>query len=167
MQKENYRKWIEYLEKGLYSEDSHFLRFAVLWLSLASFLNERYQKEFGESKKLKEFKKEFAKEYKRLVEDDEIFKNILDIEFPETKKTSREFVENLQTREIKDRDYFTNKDIYDFTKFLNVIYQIRCNFFHGDKIPLDSDDEKLVQWAYKAFLYFWKYLLKKEFSISF
>lgn len=167
MQKDNYKKWIEYLEKGQYSEDSHFLRFAVLWLSLASFLNERYQEEFRESKKLEKFQKEFAEEYKRLVEEDEIFKKILNLEFPKTSETSREFVENLQTGRIEDRDYFSNENIYDFTKFINVIYQIRCNFFHGDKIPFDPEDEKLVLWAYKAFLYFWKYVLNNKFGISF
>ena len=56
----------------------------------------------------------------------------------------------------------TENDIEDFEKFVNVIYQIRCNFFHGDKIPFDKDDESLVKWAYGTFLYFWERFINTE-----
>jgi len=167
IEKENYKKWIEFLEHGLYSKESEFLRFAVLWLSFASFLNERYPEERREAAKLRRFKKEYAGFYKDLVSQDKIFSDILTIEFFQTKDTGREFVENLQTRKEEDRDFFINDDIKDFSKFIDVIYQIRCNFFHGGKIPLDREDEKLVRWAYDAFLYFWKYILAKNFDINF
>ncbi len=30
---------------------------------------------------------------------------------------------------------------------LEVIYRIRCNLFHGRKVPFDGNDAKLVKWA--------------------
>ncbi|MBQ8750599.1 MAG: hypothetical protein IJZ30_03055 [Alphaproteobacteria bacterium] len=40
-----------------------------------------------------------------------------------------------------------NVDAYCLRNFLEVVYQIRCNFFHGSKIP-DSINIKLICWAY-------------------
>ena len=73
----------------------------------------------------------------------------------------------MQKRKESENDSFINEDIESFEKFMNVIYQIRCNFFHGDKIPFNEEDEKLVKWAYRAFLYFWKYVLTNKFGIEF
>lgn len=167
MDKENYKKWVEFLEKGLYSQESEFLRFAVLWLTLASFLNERYPKEEKEAGKLCKFKEDYSSFYKDLVQAELTFRDILTTEFSETKKSGREFVQNLQPGKEKVKYSFVKGDIQDFSKFINVIYQVRCNFFHGRKFPFDKEDKKLVKWAYNAFLYFWKKVLTDKFEVKF
>jgi hypothetical protein len=39
----------------------------------------------------------------------------------------------------------TNTD--NFSQVVRFIYQIRCNLFHGEKSPVDSNDKQLVGWA--------------------
>jgi hypothetical protein len=164
VEKNNYKQWIEFLEDGLYSESTPFLQFAVLWLSFASFLNERYYDEIKERHKLNRFIKDFRFFYKRLLKEEKgLFKQKL-LDFSKTKDGGRKFVLNLQRgkRYMDEVPFETENDIEDFEKFVNVIYQIRCNFFHGDKIPFDKDDESLVKWAYGTFLYFWERFINTE-----
>lgn len=56
----------------------------------------------------------------------------------------REFVRNVNGKEV-----FFNAEHCKLKDFLNVVYQIRCNLFHGGKNPFDTIDERLIQWAYK------------------
>lgn len=154
MDKKSYTTWLEFLEKGLHANSSSFLKFAVLWLSFAGYLNQTYAEEWKEHNKLERFRQDNEEFYKELIKDPE-FTRLLS-EFSYTSTPPREFVMNLQDRRPEKNDYFKPEDQSDFNKYIEVIYQIRCNFFHGDKIPFDSNDEKLVLWAYKSFLYFWK-----------
>jgi hypothetical protein len=47
-------------------------------------------------------------------------------------------------------------DIYSFDQVLDVIYQIRCNLFHGQKSIIDPHDTELVELAF--------YILSKLFE---
>lgn len=39
-------------------------------------------------------------------------------------------------------------DIDNFGQFIQIIYQIRCNLIHGEKIPYGTNDQKIVEAAY-------------------
>lgn len=158
MYNNSYIRWIIFLEKETDRRDSPFIKFSVLWFSLASFLSDMYKDDFSEQKKIEKFNKDFSHIYTKIVEEDKKFKKKL-LSFSMTKKPTRKFVDNLQTNQIEDRDYFLEEDIDDFLKFLSVIYQIKCNFFHGGKDPFNREDEMIAKWAYDVLLYFWKYLL--------
>src|SRR5205085_1604998 len=78
--------------------------------------------------------------------------------FKNTKYSEREYVEDMLTKKDLYRKTlnFNSQTENNLTLYLKVIYQIRCNFFHGDKMPSDPDDEKLIIWAYETFHDFWR-----------
>jgi hypothetical protein len=45
-------------------------------------------------------------------------------------------------------------DINNFEQFLSVVYQIRCNLFHGNKNPYSDADALLVEAAFNSLLVF-------------
>lgn len=61
---------------------------------------------------------------------------------------------NEEDRE-KVRNFYKNTDEYynsgknSLDDFLKVVYTIRCNFFHGNKVP-DYNNKKLITWAYNC-----------------
>lgn len=157
-----YKEWLDYLVHGIHKEDTSFLRFAVLWLSFNAYLNgilSTKQIE-GDWNKVKEFSEdpkniEFFNKYM-------IYKEI-EQGFRETKSQGREYVEDLRDRKIERRKFLRLNDDDEgnkLEKYLGVIYQIRCNFFHGDKIPSDPDDKNLINWAFDSFYEFWNKYIK-------
>lgn len=42
-----------------------------------------------------------------------------------------------------------NDGVNCLCKYLKVVYKIRCNFFHGDKLPSDTN-VSLIIWAYET-----------------
>ena len=81
-----------------------------------------------------------------------------------TKKDARKEVKDIRPRNTRQRNRTVefNPDKSSCEDFLIVLYQIRCNFFHGGKLPFYNEDEKLVQWAFKCFNIFWKRFLKQN-----
>ena len=44
----------------------------------------------------------------------------------------------------------------------NVLYQIRCNIFHGEKIPGDVNDDTIVKSANPVLKYILNYLINEQ-----
>ena len=44
----------------------------------------------------------------------------------------------------------------------NVLYQIRCNIFHGEKIPGDRNDDRIVKSANPVLKYILNYLINEQ-----
>ena len=42
-----------------------------------------------------------------------------------------------------------NDEVNCLCKYLKVIYKIRCNFFHGDKLPSETN-VSLIVWSYET-----------------
>lgn len=40
----------------------------------------------------------------------------------------------------------------DLKQVINALYQVRCNLFHGEKFPLDPNDDRIVRPAYQVLL---------------
>jgi hypothetical protein len=49
------------------------------------------------------------------------------------------------------------EDIFNLQILKNVLYQIRCNIFHGEKTPGDINDDRIVSASFPVL----KYLLEK------
>jgi hypothetical protein len=79
---------------------------------------------------------------------DDIKSDIL-TNFKHTKYHERISIKNM--KEGSTKIVYFNKDSSTLKDFLSVIYQIRCNLFHGDKDCQSSDEQKLVKWAYESF----------------
>jgi len=44
------------------------------------------------------------------------------------------------------------EDINDLKQLKNALYQVRCNVFHGEKVPGDINDDRIVKTAYPVLL---------------
>lgn len=67
---------------------------------------------------------------------------------------SREYVIDMHQSHHQNKKYFNNEHS-SLNDFLKVLYQIRCNFFHGNKSPYgpygpSSEDVQLICWASNA-----------------
>ena len=125
---------------------------------------------------------EFVKTYSsKMFVENEIFKNLKN----SLRKNDRCFVINMARIEkfetLRKAAENTGKDIEkeDINKLLNqkilvlcednnldtiknVLYQIRCNIFHGEKIPGDVNDDTIVKSANPVLKYILNYLINEQ-----
>jgi hypothetical protein len=52
----------------------------------------------------------------------------------------------------------------DLTQLKNVLYQVRCNVFHGEKVPGDVNDDRIVRAAYPVLLRIMQQLAPEGFG---
>jgi len=142
--KDNVKKWLYAIEKFERKDYESWFKFSMLWFSFNNHYSERYSHIRGEWNQILEFSKDNSKLY------DELVKNALKDtvkEFSDTKKFGRKDVKDMRIDSIKKAPFGDeNKSAEDFFK---VLYKIRCNFFHGKKLPYNDEDNKLIKWAYK------------------
>jgi len=132
----------------------------MLWFSFNSYYSERYSHIRGEGNQLIEFSKDNKSLYGSLLSNTQaVFKDVLN-KFAKTQHPDRTSVRDMRLNSQRSVEFNSkNKSCEDFFK---VLYQIRCNFFHGDKLPFFKEDKKLVQWAFKYFSIFWERFLEKN-----
>ena len=160
-QRVKYRRWMEALKSFEKSDYKNWFEFALLWFSFNGHYSKRYSQIGREKNKIIEFAKDNEGLYEILLTDKQVdFKNVLD-EFGETKsQQKRECVKDMKSNTGRCVKFDNeNKSCEDFFK---VLYQIRCNFFHGDKSSDSKQDRKLVQWAFKYFWIFWERFSDEE-----
>jgi hypothetical protein len=63
-------------------------------------------------------------------------------------KNNRNCVVDIRPNPKPPAFYKTGQD--SLKDFLGAVYQIRCNFFHGDKDPYNPEDIRLIVWAYEC-----------------
>lgn len=163
VEKEKYQEWIDYL-RIVESDSTYFLRFAILWLSFACWLNQKYPNEKYERGKLEEFKKHnlSIRIYKELFNNDDSFRDKIEF-FSKTKMPKREFVIDISKstpNEVVSQS-FKKEEMENLGKYMEIVYLIRCNFFHGRKLP-SGEDEDLIKWAYETFLPLWKRFVNED-----
>ncbi len=144
----NFGKWLHYLE-GISSCDRTassdiFFRFIILWMSYNSYYSNKFPEELDRS-------------CLTLLASDTRTQGIYDTkkqqilsDFSHLKSEycfPRTFVKDMRVScRAKDAIFDEQHDtLYDF---LNAVYQVRCNLFHGDKTPYSDIDVSLVSWAY-------------------
>ena len=153
--------WIEAIKSFEKSDYRDWFKFAMLWFSFNSYYSERYSNVEGEKKKIIEFAKDNESLYEFLLTEKQTdFKNLLK-KFKETKSPEkREFIKDMRSNGYRCVKFDSeNKSCEDFFK---ALYQIRCNFFHGDKRSDSDQDKRLIQWAFEYFRIFWESFLDKE-----
>ena len=153
-------------------------KFFIRWALINSFYNALYPGINGDSKKVTKFGCEFSSLCNSLKNEKENIKVLIKDEcvgkgshFSKPSKYVKRATLNLRTimnftegcsncRESKRRECQNVPDInYNFKPFeaiIRIIYQIRCNLFHGDKLALSGDqfnrDKRLVK-ASNSILY--------------
>jgi len=137
-------RWLERAERGRRIIDDGD-RFISLWIAFNGWMRGKFGEAIGDRCQIESVKKmrDFKNIFSRLREENIAFKECLD----ELEGLS---VVNMQFRNNRE-------DIYrydgNFESLIEVIYQVRCNLFHGRKnIDEDKKDIELVGLAYRILL---------------
>ncbi|MBU0707324.1 hypothetical protein KKG41_03055 [Patescibacteria group bacterium] len=136
--------------------------FAMVWMSFNSYYAFHYHKINRELDQIVEFAKDNESLYSDLIKN-----NCTDI-LMEFKKTGWLFGEPGERDCVADmrinssRKIYFNENHQSCEDFFKVVYQIRCNFFHGSKEVSDEGNKKIIQWAYKYLNIFWKKFLNQN-----
>jgi len=160
-QHESYKGWVEAIKSFERSDYKDWFEFAMLWFSFNSYYSERYSKIRVEKNQIIKFAKDNKALYESLLTGKQAdFKNVLE-KFTETKSPEkRECIKDMRLN--RSRCVKFNSEYNSCEDFFKVLYQIRCNFFHGDKRSDSDQDKKLIQWAFEYFKIFWENFLKCE-----
>ncbi|MDG1037019.1 MAG: hypothetical protein P8O87_09300 [Crocinitomicaceae bacterium] len=112
---------------------------------------------------------QFVKSYSdKIIVDDELFQSLKE----SLNKESRFYVINMARikafNEVEDIDSQSKANILvlcetnNLKTIKNVLYQIRCNIFHGEKIPGDPNDDRIVKSANPILNQITKYLIDEQ-----
>lgn len=115
--------------KERYTEDLVFNQFAS-----------NYENNYGEWLKNKEFKIVFDKFLAAIQRDQGVYViNIL---------RAAEHLPDISLDDMINKNVIVAiKDESDLRQIINVLYQVRCNVFHGEKVPGEVNDDRVVQVA--------------------
>ena len=140
--------WIEYLEidnkyigKDVYKK---CIKFIFLWINYNHYYNEHYKKE--DNPKYKDERERVkALDLPEVKEKYERLKNKFLEKFVKLPSNEhfREYIVNLKNKQHINFD----ENNFQLENFLETVYQIRCNLFHGDKLVNDYNI-KIIEWAY-------------------
>ncbi len=141
--------WLDIIEIFNTQEYEDWFKFAMIWFYFNNYFNKRYSHVNGEKNKIIEFAKDNNSYYSNSF----FNQSILDDFKTKDSDGNKTYVVNMQNTTQKAYFDVEHKSCEDFFK---VLYQIRCNFFHGDKQPSNQYDKELVKWAAKILLLFLK-----------
>jgi hypothetical protein len=149
------KQWMEILENESYRNKLIFYKFTIIWISFNAYIN-RYSGR--DEEKVKAFAKDKSPFFDSLKSNNNQFSEELK-KFKDTKTDGRKTVKDMS----KKNSYIPfNGERNTSSDYFRVIYQIRCNYMHGEKNPANEDDEKLVQWAFNTLSFFWREFLRNE-----
>ncbi|MBX9597357.1 MAG: hypothetical protein K2X04_02135 [Burkholderiales bacterium] len=139
-------------------EDDYTNKFISLWISFNAFYNS-----YGDDN---------DKEFKRIENSCEKLKDDF-LELPNLPgscfKCFQQYIldkpDNPGSIQGKFRKVYYS-DVSCLSEYLRVLYQIRCNLFHGNKINDNEQDKKLIELAYRTLFQFLTCLYKKEKHIT-
>jgi hypothetical protein len=128
------RKWHELATTDPAIQDNVFFKFVATWVAFNAFYAEMFPK-------LSHQDREQIKKYSELH------------------VTKSKHAELLKKQEYKAAvEYFCRQGVhdesdpsshYDTKAIFNQVYKVRCNLFHGGKMPENPRDYKLVESAYE------------------
>jgi hypothetical protein len=150
------KKWLERAERGKQNRIDDADRFISLWISFNGWMRGKFGEGLNDREQIESVKcmQDFKEIFCHLREDNLIFKDNLE-------KIERFSVVDMRFRNGRE-DIFR----YDgtFEHLIELIYQVRCNLFHGRKnVEADKIDFELVKLSYQILLPLFKqYLLVSQ-----
>ncbi len=171
------KTWFERAKKGnkLYN---YFDRFISLWVSFNCFFVSEFYKTAKNDSGARE---PSEKDYLRIIYTEKNYKN----KYSELLNQNKKFKDELNTffKYLNGSGYITHfkgkvadmrpnrrteinaqsfENLNNFKQFILVVYQIRCNLFHGNKNPDANGDIKLVESIFKSFIIFIEEIYRME-----
>lgn len=137
---------MDYLEKAKAQfeytrniQDNDFCKFNILWISLNCYYNWKYDNKND-------------RDSINLLKIEEDIKNCFHNIEPGIKRRFFQFIKNRRgwewwVRNLKNNRLITYSDESCFSEYIEIIYTIRNNQFHGGKDPYDKYDTNLLKEA--------------------
>jgi len=140
--------------------ENPFDQFIFLWISFNAFYAHEHLRE-KESSQLKIFRHQFKKLFREVVtKNDATFKEFK--HYIDTKPVNTGFIQDLRFPVDEERHKQRYSDLTSLCEYIDCVYQVRCNLFHGGKSPEDGQDENIVKHAYNSLVVFCKAIYQKE-----
>lgn len=125
--------------KNIQPDKVPFFRFISIWIAFNALYASRYSSNTrGDRDQVRRFADEpkAIDSHQKLLKEDRDYQKAIEI----LKKCG---VQNTRA----SRNYSIN-DITNLTEVVECLYQVRCNLFHGGKIPKNTRDQGLVEASY-------------------
>lgn len=118
---------------------------------------------FIESAVFDAFAQDFAKRYAHMIQQEEDFAKAVNLLRETLRKEEhfyvidmsryREYDPTLSYKQLGQSGIIIPfEDITNLEQLKNILYQIRCNLFHGEKLPGILNDDRIVRAAYPVLL---------------
>ncbi len=150
-------QWLNFLEANNDYSRSKVIKFIILWMWYNQWYNEKYIDIHGlyndKAKSLELANEQYAQETYASMQDEILnsFKNIPSFHCSTSAR------DRLWKDSGLEKEILFNEEYCDLKQFLMLIYQIRCNFLHGNKEENDVNIQ-LITWAYDNLYKFLKNL---------
>lgn len=120
----------------------------------------RIGEKYTEEKIFSEFAKTTQTKYCLTLDNNPVFREAVDSLREAIRKHNGHYVLNLSKKSLAEVDLWDPLRVKQGTNLLssfhdkrklslliNVLYQVRCNVFHGQKVPGDPNDDRIVKTA--------------------
>jgi hypothetical protein len=127
------QKWHELATTDPAIQDNAFFKFVATWVAFNAFYAEMFLEKENDTKQIEKYS-----------------------DLPETKKIHSALLKDQQYKAAVlffrmqgVRDVAKPRDLFDTQTIFKQVYKVRCNLFHGGKLPKNPRDYSLVENAYK------------------
>lgn len=147
---------IKYWFKKCILEEEYFNKFICLWISFNCFFVAKFYEDASKISKSDEpnerdylniIEKEYAINFRHILDDQKLlfdnFKYTID-----KKDWCPGIIIDMRPYHRINRRGKAYSKVDSFHDYIDCIYQVRCNLFHGDKTPSNDNDLNLVKSAY-------------------
>ncbi|MBU4332492.1 hypothetical protein KKD20_05225 [Patescibacteria group bacterium] len=147
-QRELIRRWFEKSKE----EENSFDGFISLWISFNAFYAAEHLLE-SERQQLRNIYDEYKDSFVGLVDNhSETFQEFK--HYIEIKPVNTGFIQDLRYPVEKEKHKKRYQNLGSLCEYLDCVYQVRCNLFHGGKNLEDGQDQEIVSRAYNSLAVF-------------
>ena len=135
----------------------------------------RISQRYTEDRIFSEFVRSFNDQYSKLLDTDAEFARSVRALRESITKRNGCYVLNLSRKESLDVESWASEDVSragnlavsfnnerKLGQLQNVLYQVRCNVFHGEKVPGEPNDDRIVRAAYPVLRFLVNLMLQAE-----
>jgi hypothetical protein len=133
-------------------------KFMLLWMAFNSFYKERYKDQgcYRDNEYLAKFKSDYKENFLEYIRSDH--QPLVDFKkYVQEEKQGHPGIKNMKKSNDPNKEYH---DINNFDEYVECIYQVRNNLFHGEKDLLQENEKTLVEKSFYSL-----YELLKFFNI--
>lgn len=147
-QRELIRRWFEKSKR----QRNAFDRFISLWISFNAFYAAEHLRE-SERQQLNNINNDYKNFFVELTRSNpkyfQDFKTYI-----ETKTKNAGFIQDLRFPIGQEKHKRRYANLGSLCEYLDCVYQVRCNLFHGGKNLEDGQDQEIVSRAYSSLAVF-------------